>query len=326
MLPTTFDQRAAAHWTKEREAKVTGAKNWPIRPSAAPRLLRTMGLLAADATMPADALRKFSQVNHMLTLLVPVLEDLVARHKVVRILDVGCGNSYLSLILAWWLASKQNHAAQIVGVDSRADVIATSQTRAAAAGLATTLRFTCQPIATVAPAELFAQLFGGSGGRPHLVVALHACDTASDDALALGIRAEADAMAVAPCCQAELAQKWVTLSNTDHPLTAVFSSPHLRRETAAQITDAMRLLLARAHGYETVATEFTPSEHTTKNRLLLCRRRGRFLQKAAAEYRALTESVGGCEIRLASLLSSAATPPSPADPKNPFHSPDGTAP
>src|SRR5690606_35070577 len=107
--------------------------------------------------------------------------------------------------------------------------------------------------------------------RLHAVLALHACDTATDDALALGIRRNADVLAVAPCCQAELAQHFRKPGSApaDSPLAVILHSPNLRREACAVFTDALRLALVRALGYEATATEFIESSHTPRNRLIL---------------------------------------------------------
>lgn len=307
---TDFAGRVASHWTKEREAKVTGGKNWLIKPSEAADLLRVLGLLNADASMPADGVRKFSQINHMLMLLKPIVEDLKERHTTVRIVDAACGTSFLTLLLGWFFKAKLNSSCRIVGIDSNAKMVATSRDRAAKLGLQDSVRFTSGSIAGVVWADAYADLFPEDEvGRPHLLVSLHACDTASDQALAFGILNKVDAMAVAPCCHAELAKKWKDLEGADeHPFAPIFKTANLRRETAAQITDTMRLLLSRSHGYEVTATEFVPSAHTPKNRMLLCQRRGQYLLSAGVEYARLTESLAGQGILLADLVGGGEKP------------------
>ncbi len=312
-LDSEFAAKAAHHWTKDREAKVTGGKDWLIKPSESAEVLRAIGLLNADASMAADSVRKFSQINHMLTLLRPVLEDLLARHKQLRVVDACCGTSYLSLLLAWLLRRKWHKDAQIIGIDANAKVIETSQKRAQALGLDDVLRFTTARVGDKPWESIYSELFSvstdGDGSlkvpRPHLVISLHACDTATDHAMAFAVHAKADAMAFAPCCHAELARKWkeVAEAKTQHPFSPIFQSPNIRRETAAHFTDAMRMLLLRSRGYEVTATEFVPAAHTVKNRLLLCQRRGQFLKSAGAEFQAMKTALLNTGIALEDLIA-----------------------
>ena len=305
-ITAEFTEKAARHWTKEREAKVTGGKDWLIKPSEGAAVLRAIGLLNSDASMPADAVRKFSQINHMLTLLRPVLEDLISRHEQIRVVDACCGTSYLTILLAWLLSKRWNKKACIVGIDSNARVIATSQERATALSLADMVRFKAEKVGDRPWDDIFAELFPDeAAGRPHLVLSLHACDIATDHAMAFAVNAKADAMAFAPCCHAELARKWKTVgdSKTEHPFNPIFQTPNIRRETAAHVTDTMRMLLLRSRGYEVTATEFVPSAHTVKNRLLLCQRRGQFLKSASAEFTSLKTALSGEGILLEELLT-----------------------
>jgi hypothetical protein len=142
------------------------------------------------------------------------------------------------------------------------------------------------------------------------VAALHACDTATDDAIAIGVRQKADMIAVAPCCQAELAKKWKQFADIGltNPMRPAFHNPHLRREIAAHITDLMRVLILRGHGYEVTTTEFTMSHATPKNTLILAIRRGNYHIESQKEYHDLVASMGGAEISLATKL--------PFDPAN----------
>jgi hypothetical protein len=140
----------------------------------------------------------------------------------------------------------------------------------------------------------------------HGVIALHACDTATCDALALGVALQAELIAVAPCCQAELARAWSVLDESGEAgaFAPIWGSPHLRRETAAHITDAMRTLLMRSSGYEVLAMELVPSEHTRKNTLIRAIKRSGGDGGARAAYEALRVATGGAGIALAARLAS----------------------
>ncbi len=305
-LDPEFLERARLHWTPEREAKVTSGKAWPLKPSKAAPLLRVLGLLSGDASMPADGVRKFSQINHMITLLMPQLSDLMGRHTPVRLLDACCGTSYLSLALAWLFREEWHKPLQMIGVDADPAVVATSTARALTLGLGDLVRFKVSRVEELdweaSLNELYPEAVAAANKRPHLIVALHACDTATDHALALGVKLKADALAVAPCCHAELARKWKDLGNLSHPFGPVFRTPNLRRDVAANMTDTFRLLLIRSRGYEVTSTEFVPSTHTPKNRLLLGVRRGNFLKEAENQHQDLKASLGDQGIKLEDLL------------------------
>jgi hypothetical protein len=150
-----------------------------------------------------------------------------------------------------------------------------------------------------------ARAFGGDGAAGiHGVIALHACDTATCDAIALGVALDAELIAVAPCCQAELARAWSGLDGRGEAgaFAPIWGAPHLRRETAAHVTDAMRTLLVRAAGYEVRAIELVPSEHTRKNTLIRAIKRSASDAAARAAYAALRDATGGAGIALADRL------------------------
>jgi SAM-dependent methyltransferase len=278
-----IETRARAYWTDERLAQLLGDKHPVISPRDGAVLLRALGLLRADTSLLQT--RKYFQINHMVALLGPALRDLRARHRAIRLLDAGCGRSYLTLLLAWCARHVWNHPLEVIGIDRDADVIAEARRRAELAELSDVARFEVGDIAASAPLDI------------HGVVALHACDTATCDALALGIARGAELLAVAPCCQAELARAWAALADRDGAFAPIWRAPHLRREAAADITDAMRVALLAAAGYDVSAMEFVPAEHTRKNTLIVAIRRSAPGSRAA--YEALRDATGGADIRLA---------------------------
>jgi hypothetical protein len=216
-------------------------------------------------------------------------------------------------VLAWLARERWGQRLEVLGVDRDVDVIAAGRRRAAVAGLDDVVRFAVAPLAGLDLAATWAEAFvrepdrpaaeafvrepdrpaaaavvrepdssradGPRAGEPAVridaVVALHACDTATCDAIALGVAAGAELIAVAPCCQAELARAWSELAaaGAAGAFAPIWSMPHLRRELAAELTDAMRTLLLRAAGYDVAAIEFVPSPHTRKNTLIRALRR-----------------------------------------------------
>jgi SAM-dependent methyltransferase len=282
-------ERASDHWTPERTAQLLGDKQPIIPPREGAVLLRALGLTRDDASLPAAQVRKYFQINHMVALLGPALRELRERHPTIRILDVGCGRSYLTLLLAWCARNVWHHPIEVIGIDRDPDVIAEARRRTELAQLDDVVRFEVGEVARSGRHDVNA------------LVALHACDTATCDAIALGIDLAVDVIAVAPCCQAELARGWAALAERGvaGPFATVWNVPHVRRETAADITDAMRVELLRAAGYDALAMEFVPAEHTRKNTLIRAIRRGPPDPSARAAYEALRDATGGVDIRLA---------------------------
>ena len=304
-----FSERARAYWTPARTAELSAGKSLAILPAAAPELLRALGILHRDGTMPPPQRRKFFQVNHMVAMLGPALRELSSTRETIRIVDAACGGSYLTLLLAWTLAHGHGRKVEVLGVDRNDALVAESARRTEIAGLGALVRHHACGLDTLDVATVWRRAFE-TDAEPAIdaVIALHACDTATDDALELGVRLGAHLLAVAPCCQAELARKWERLvdgpGGDASPLAPIHRPPHLRRETAALVTDAMRQWLLQAAGYQTWALEFVPTEHTRKNLLLRAVRRGEPVPQARTEYERLREATGGEGIALADRLAS----------------------
>lgn len=248
-----------------RVAKAMGGKDRHLRPDVSGELLRVIGIMNADGSIPAGRAKKYKQVGHLVELCRPTLERLRAGREVsdsspLRVLDLACGNSYLTFVLAEALRL-DDVPARLHGVDVREDVVARSRERAQQLGFSQ-LSFEVAAIRDVAPQTT------PLGGTPDLVVALHACDTASDEALAAGVHAGAPAIFCAPCCQAELATQLAIA-----PVDALLDRGLLKREYAAVLTDALRVEMLEACGYKVDVVEFVGSGHTPKNMLLRAHRR-----------------------------------------------------
>lgn len=296
-----FSALAASVWTPEAWTDIAGNKALPVQPLDAPLLLRVLGLLDRDATMRPARVRKVLQLNHMIRLLRPPLEELQSRGEPLHIVDVGCGLSYLTLSLAWCFRHVFEHPVRIIGVDRKTALIEEGRHRARSLELDDLLKFVAAPIDAIDPTALYAEAFGVERA-PDVVLGLHACDTATDDAIALGVAHGASLIAVAPCCQAELARGWSALESERGAFAPVWSTPHLRREIAATVTDTMRMELLRGVGYETRTVEFVASEHTPKNTLIRAMYREPAVMDFSA-YEALRKATGGVGIGLAARLA-----------------------
>jgi protein-L-isoaspartate O-methyltransferase len=239
-------------------------------------LLKDLHLLTRDGQLNADARRKLKQIRHLVGLLRPALDDALARTADPMVVDCGAGKSYLGALL-YELVLGPAGKGSLVAIEARPELSAQAAARAARFGQD---RFT---VATGAIAQIALPR------RPSVVTALHACDTATDDALALAITTNADHVAVVPCCQAEVARQLEKSRPTDLATAALFAHPLHRRELGSHLTNVVRGLVLEAHGYKVTVTELVGWEHSAKNELILGKRAHKFDAGARAQLRAVLE-------------------------------------
>jgi hypothetical protein len=242
-------------------------------------MLKDLHLLTRDGQLNADARRKLKQIRHLLNLLKPALDDSLARTTGPLdplVVDCGAGKSYLGALL-YELVLGPAGRGLLVAIEARPELSEQAATRAA--------RFGQERFRVATGAISTANL----AARPQIVTALHACDTATDDALALAIAANADHVAVVPCCQAEVARQLEKSKPDDPAIASLFAHPLHRRELGSHLTNVVRALVLEAHGYKTTVTELVGWEHSAKNELILGKRVNRFDANARARLRALLD-------------------------------------
>lgn len=240
------------------EAKKVLADVWPGQVQAdSVALLKALHILTRDGALNHDARRKLKQVLHLVQLLRPSLDAVLAGQPEAVIADLGTGKSYLGFILYDLVVGPLGHGS-IFGVDVRAELVERSQKLAAESHF-TRMSFVAGEIAeTRLP-----------GSRADMVTALHACDTATDDAIRFALHHEAKVIALVPCCQAEVA---TLLGSSGGALEQLWRHNIHRREFGAHLTNVMRSLVLELHGYKVRVTEFTGLEHSMKNELILATR------------------------------------------------------
>jgi hypothetical protein len=190
----------------------------------------------------------------------PALEDVQARHGSPVLVDAGSGNAYLGFIL-YELFLKDAEAGTLLSVEGRPELTQRAKERAGRLGFGR-MEFQTAHLEEAQWPE-----------RVHVLMALHACDTATDDALAVAIQKGADHVAVVPCCQAEVANLLKESKKAVEPtLTMLYQHPWHRREFGSQLTNVIRALTLEAFGYQVTVTELTGWEHSLKNELILGRR------------------------------------------------------
>jgi Methyltransferase domain len=247
---------------------VAGKPNDPradpdVPPGMSIDLLQELHLLTRDGHLNADARRKLKQIRHFVGLLRPALDDSLARHADPMVVDCGAGKSALGFLL-YELVLGPAGRGSLVAVETRSALVEAAAARARRTGH-DRFRFVD---GAIADAEL--------PQRTNVVTALHACDTATDDALALGIARGADHIAVVPCCQAEVARQLEGGDGRAPDDQALCQHPHHRREFGSHLTNVVRGLCLAAHGYRVTVTELVGWEHAVKNELLLGQRVHRF--------------------------------------------------
>ena len=253
-------------------------KLWPSQnPRKSEPLLKALHILTRDGALNADSRRKLTQVLHLTQLLKPAIEAMLKEKDDPILADLGAGKSYLGFIL-YDLLIGPSAKGRVVGIETRDKLVESSRALAAQSGF-DRLDFITAPIAE-------ANL---PGGKADMVTALHACDTATDDAIRFALRHEAKWVALVPCCQAEVAR---LLDGHQGPMRQLWRHPIQRREFGAHLTNVIRGLVLEAHGYKVRVTEFTGLEHTMKNELILAERHQRSNAQARGELNKLIDQIG----------------------------------
>jgi hypothetical protein len=251
-----------------------------LRPGQSIELLKELHILTREGKLNQDTRRKLKQVYHLVQFIEPLLADVLKTQGDVTLADHGAGKSYLGFIL-YDLFFKDKTVGWVTGVETRAELVERSKALAQRLGFER-MRFLAT---TVQDALTHPDL----PPTIDVVTALHACDTATDDAIAFGLAKQAKHMVLVPCCQAEVAavmkrSKALNLART--PLAELWRHPLHTREFGSQITNVLRCLQLEASGYSVTVTELVGWEHSMKNELILASRNGpgqRTQQERAAE-------------------------------------------
>lgn len=244
------------------------------------RLLRAIGLMTADGKVKADRRRKFVQINEFIRLVMETEALMRPRSGPLLIIDFGCGNAYLSFALHHFLNEKVGIPAELIGVDRTPEIIARNRQIVADLG-APGIEFVVSGIADyIAP-------------RPaDIVTALHACDTATDEALAKALEYGSSLIFAAPCCHHHL-QAQPGFQSREGAHVPLLQDGILRERLADLVTDASRALILRIAGYRVEVIEFTSPDHTAKNLLIRARRSNRKPDVGlVSEYKALKNQFG----------------------------------
>ena len=271
-----------------RSAKVLVAETLPpeVRPGQSIELLKALHILTREGKLNQDSRRKLKQVYHLFQFIEKLLQELPASEQGPTLADHGAGKSYLGFII-YDLFFKALGRGTIYGIETRAELVESSLALAAHLGF-DRMQFLNLTVAQSAQSEVLPE-------RIDVVTALHACDTATDDAIAFGLQKKARFMVLVPCCQAELARtlnknKVLNLQRT--ALAELWRHPLHTREMGSQLTNVLRCLYLEAQGYQVTVTELVGWEHSMKNELILARYTGQKKRVAAERLLALLHEFG----------------------------------
>ena len=239
-----------------------------LREGQSVELLKALHILTREGRLNQDTRRKLKQVYHLVQFIEPLLDEVLQDRGDVTLADHGAGKSYLGFIL-YDLFFKAKAVGSVYGVETRSELVEKSRALAQRLGFARMGFLATTVQQALDHPDLPAQI--------DVVTALHACDTATDDAIAFGLAKSARCMVLVPCCQAEVASvmrqhKALSLSRT--PLAELWRHPLHTREFGSQITNVLRCLQLEAHGYQVTVTELVGWEHSMRNELILARRQG----------------------------------------------------
>ncbi|RKE34161.1 methyltransferase family protein [Paraburkholderia sp. BL23I1N1] len=271
------------------------SKTHEIRPNQSVELLKELHILTRDGKMNQDSRRKLKQVYHLFQFIEPLLKDLKDQQDAVTLVDHGAGKSYLGFILYDLFFKEFQDAAggasHIYGIETREDLVTKSEALADRLGFKGMSFLNLSVAESITSERLPAQI--------DIVTALHACNTATDDALRFALEKHARYIVVVPCCQAEVAgvlrqNKGKSLGNA---LTEIWRHPLHTREFGSQITNVLRCLQLEAHGYQVSVTELVGWEHSMKNELIIAQFKDLPRRRPAERLNEVMETLGIEELK-----------------------------
>ena len=273
---------------KKQKATDNAASQLPpeVRPGQSVELLKQLHILTREGKLNQDSRRKLKQVYHLFQFIEKLLLELPASETGPTLADHGAGKSYLGFII-YDLFFKALGQGTIYGIETRSELVESSRQLAERLGF-DRMRFLNVSVAESTQSDaLPAQI--------DVVTALHACDTATDDAIAFGLQKKAKYMVLVPCCQAELARalnqnKALNLQRT--PLAELWRHPLHTREVGSQLTNVLRCLYLESQGYQVTVTELVGWEHSMKNELIMAKYTGQKKRASGERLLALLQEFG----------------------------------
>lgn len=262
-----------------------------LRPEQSIELLKALHIVTRDGGINQDSRRKLKQVNHLLQFMAPLIDASLAERGKIDVVDHGSGKSYLGFMLYDRYLKSMIEPHHVYGIETREELVSRARE------LASEAKFGQMSFLNLAAAE--ATSANTMPSTVEIVTALHACDTATDDAISFALAKQAKFVVLVPCCQAEVAvffrdDKGRTLSK--NALTELWRHPIQAREFGAHVTNVLRGLRLESHGYKVTVTELVGWEHSMKNELIVAERKhgenSAFAQSAKEKLESMLSTFG----------------------------------
>ncbi len=258
-------------------------REYLVKAAEAREVLKEIGIVSAEGKVKNDMIRKYNQIDHFVELIDSLIKEL-AHKESITILDCACGKSYLSFVLNFYIKEKLKKNCYFIGLDISEQVIEASKKMASNLGYKN-MEFHEVNIQNYMPER-----------EIDIVISLHGCDTATDMAIAAGIRYNAGAIIVIPCCQKEILSQY-----SYEPFKEITKHGILKSRLADVLTDGIRGIILESMGYEVSIVEYISPLDTPKNLMIRAIKKSGKNRRAYEEYLALKEAMG-IEPTLARLI------------------------
>jgi SAM-dependent methyltransferase len=261
--------------TDTHELVQNGGREYIIKTGKANKLLKEIGILAENDKIKNDMVRKYNQIDHFIELIQDIFSSTLKDVECINVLDCACGKSYLSFALNYYIKEILKRNCQFIGIDISEGVIKSSRAMAERLGYKN-MEFINSDLKDYFPEK-----------QIHLFISLHACDTATDMALALAVNIRANAIVAVPCCHREILGQF-TLPN----LQPLLKYGILKARFADVVTEGIRGLLLESHGYKVSMVEYISPLDTPKNLMIRAELKNDGNSKAKAEYSEIKKLLG----------------------------------
>ncbi len=266
----TRETEPEAQFKPHYETSQISSRDYLIKIGKADALLKEIGILSSDGKIKNDMIRKYNQIDHFVELISDMLKELSDSYESITVLDCGCGKSYLTFVLNYYIKEVLKKPCYFIGLDYSSAVVEASKKIANNLGY-NNMEFKNTDIRSYK-----------ANREIHLVISLHACDTATDEAIALAVNNNIKTMVMVPCCHRELLNQY-----SYKPFEAVLKHGVLKARMADVLTDGMRALLLESLGYRVSIVEYISPLETPKNLMLKAEKTGSPVKRLLDEYRQL---------------------------------------